>query len=186
MIRRIAIIAALACAVQTPASAAQWNVDRAKSRLGFSVKWSGQPFEATFKSWKAEINFDPADLAPAKAIVTIDLGSEASAAPDNDDGLKGAEGFAISQFPTARFETTGFTSKSGGNYIANGRLSLHGVTKQISFPFHLTIVGSSAHMTAKAVVLRTDYGLGQGEWASPATIAHEVAITVDLTATKAR
>jgi polyisoprenoid-binding protein YceI len=186
MIRRIAMIAALACAVLAPASAAQWNVDFAKSRLGFTVSWSGQPFEATFKSWKADINFDSAVLAHAKATVTIDLGSETSSAPDNDDGLKGAEGFAISQFPTARFETTGFTSKSGGNYVANGRLSLHGVTKQISLPFHLTIVGNSAHMTAKAVVLRTDFGLGQGEWASPAIIAHEVAIIVDLTATKTR
>jgi polyisoprenoid-binding protein YceI len=186
MIRRIAIIATLACAVLTPASGAQWNVDFAKSRLGFAVSWSGQPFEATFKSWQADINFDPADLAHAKATVTIDLGSEISAAPDNDDGLKGAEGFAISQFPTARFETTSFTSKSGGSYVADGRLSLHGVTKQIRLPFHLTIVGNSTHMTAKAVVLRTDFGLGQGEWASPAIIAHEVAITVDLTATKAR
>jgi polyisoprenoid-binding protein YceI len=158
----------------------------AKSRLGFSASWGGQPFDAAFKSWKADINFDPADLAHAKATVTIDLGSETSAAPDNDDGLKGAEGFATSQFPTARFETTGFTSKSSGNYVANGRLSLHGVTKQISLPFALTIAGNTAHMTGKTVVLRTDFGLGQGEWASPATIAHEVAITVDLTATKAR
>ena len=58
------------------------------------------------------------------------------------------------------------------------------MTKQISLPFTLTIAGNAAHMTGKAVVLRTDFGLGQGEWASPATIAHEVTITVDLTATK--
>lgn len=186
MIRSVLIGCALAFAALTPASATQWNVDYGKSRLGFSVQWSGQPFEAAFKSWQANISFDPADVSHAKAIVTIVLGSEVSAAPDNDDGLKGAEGFAVSQFPSARFETTGFESKGGGNYIANGRLSLHGVTKLISLPFHLTFSGNSAHMTGKALVLRTDFALGQGEWASPATIAHEVTISVDLTATKSR
>lgn len=186
MIRQIAISVALGCAALTSASGAQWNVDHAKSRLGFSVVWSGQAFEATFKSWKADIQFDPADLAHSHADVTIDLGSESSAAPDNDDGLKGAEGFAITQFPTARFETTNFTAKGGNNYLAMGRLSLHGVSRAITLPFTLVLSGDSAHMTAKTVVLRTDFGLGKGEWASAATIAHEVAITVDLTATKSR
>ncbi len=186
MIGRFAATVALVCVMSPPAFAAQWNVDYAKSRLGFSVVWSGQPFEAIFKSWKADIRFDPADVTHAKATVTIDLGSETSAAPDNDDGLKGAEGFAISQFPSARFETTGFESKSAGNYVANGRLNLHGVSKQISLPFTLTIAGNTAHVIGKTVVVRTEFGLGHGEWASPATIAHEVAITVDLTATKSR
>jgi len=184
MIRLIAALIAIGSAIVAPASAAQWTVDYSKSRLGFSVLWSGQPFEATFKSWKANIIFDPTDLTHAKAIVTIDLGSETSAAPDNDDGLKGAEGFAISQFPSAHFDTTGIEARPGGNYLANGKLSLHGVTRQISLPFHLTIDGNIAHMTAKVSVLRTDFGLGHGEWASAATIAREVAITVDLTATK--
>jgi polyisoprenoid-binding protein YceI len=184
MKNRLVICVALACAALTPASGAQWNVDHAKSRLWFSVLWSGQTFEATFKTWKADIQFDPADLSHSHANVTIDLNSEASAAPDNDDGLKGAEGFAVTQFPTARFETTNFTAKGGNNYLAMGRLTLHGVSKTITLPFALVFSGDSAHMTGKTVVLRTDFALGKGEWASASTIAHEVAITVDLTATK--
>ena len=169
-----------------PASAAAWTVDHAKSRLGFAVQWSGQAFAATFKSWKAEIAFDPADLAHAKAVVAIDLGSEDSGSSDNDDGLKGAEGFAIGQFPMAKFETTGFTAKGGNAYVATGRLNLHGMTKPITLPFTLTITGNTAHMVGKVQVLRTDFGLGTGEWAGATPVAHEVVITVDLTATKAR
>lgn len=184
MIRRSFILAALAFSALIPANAAKWNVDSSKSRLGFSVLWSGQPFVASFKTWKADIAFDPSDLAHAHAAVTIDLGSETSAAPDNDDGLKGAEGFSIAQFPSARFETTRFMAKGGNNYVASGNLTLHGVTRPVSLPFSLTISGDTAHMAGRVVVLRTDFGLGHGEWASPATIAHEVSITVDLTATK--
>jgi polyisoprenoid-binding protein YceI len=179
------VAAALGLAL-SPANATSWNVDHGKSRLGFTVQWSGEAFNAAFKSWKADIAFDPSDLAHSRASVTIDLGSEASDSPDNDDGLKGPQGFATGQFPTAQFETTGFGAKGGNSYVATGRLTLHGVTRSVTLPFDLTIAGDKAHMTGKAVVSRLDFGLGGGEWASDTVIAHAVTITVDLTATKAR
>ncbi|MEI9993641.1 MAG: YceI family protein [Rhizomicrobium sp.] len=184
MIRLGAVLAALLLAA-TPVLGAPWIVDHARSRLGFSVVWSGEPLNATFKSWKADIAFDPADLPHAKVAATIDLGSEDSGSADNDDGLKGAEGFAIGQFPTARFETTGFVSKGGNAYVATGRLSLHGMTKPVTLPFTLAISGNTAHMVGRTVVSRIDFGLGSGEWAGETPVAHAVTITVDLTATKA-
>jgi polyisoprenoid-binding protein YceI len=169
-----------------PAQAASWNVDHAKSRLGFSVQWSGEALNATFKSWDARIDFDPANLAAAHVKATIRLDSEDSGSPDNDDGIKGATGFAAAQFPAATFETTGFKSKGGNAYEATGRLSLHGVTKAITLPFTLTFAGNTAHMVGKAVVSRIDFGIGAaGEWAGETPVAHAVTITIDLTATKA-
>lgn len=170
----------------SPAAAAQWNVDHAKSRLGFTVQWSGEAFNATFKSWNAAIDFDPANLAAAHAKVAITLDSEDSGSADNDDGLKGAEGFSVTQFPSATFETTGFKSTGGNGYVATGTLNLHGVTRTIALPFTLILAGNTAHMVGKAVVSRLDFGLGtSGEWAGETPIGHAVTITVDLTATKA-
>src|SRR6202000_2324842 len=107
-----------------PACAASWNVDSAKSRLGFTVQWGGQPFVATFKSWKANIDFDPADPAHAHVLATIDIAREGSNTPENDDGLKGPEGFQTSRFPTATFEATGFAPQGPGHYVANGNLTI--------------------------------------------------------------
>ena len=100
--------------------------------------WSKEPFSAAFKSWKADIDFDPADLAHAHADVTVDLASEASDEAEFDDGLKGALGFQVSQFPEAHFVTTGFAHKAGNAYVATGSLSLRGVTKDVTLPFTLT------------------------------------------------
>ena len=185
MMRR-SLVTALCALFATPALAAHWTVDAAKSRVGFTVQWSGEAFVATFKSWKADIDFDPADLAHSRVTATINLGSEASDTPDNDDGLKGPQGFSVAQFPSARFEASSFKHLSGDSYVATGTLSLHGAVRPVALPFTLAIAGDRAHMTGKAQVLRTDFGLGQGEWAAPTPIAHEVTINVDLTATKAR
>jgi len=185
-VKRALAALALALLAASPAAAARWNVDYAKSRLGFTVLWSGEAFNARFKSWNAAIDFDPAHVAAAHARVSIVLDSEDSGSADNDDGVKGAEGFSVTQFPAAVFETTGFKATGGNGYVATGTLNLHGMTKAITLPFTLTIAGNIAHMTGKAVVSRLDFGLGaSGEWAGETPIAHAVTIMVDLTATKA-
>ncbi len=167
-----------------PATAATWTVDHAKSRLGFSVQWSGETFAATFRSWKADIAFDPADLAHAKVVATIDLASETSDSPDNDDGLKGPQGFATGQFPAAKFETTGFTSKGGNAYVATGRLTLHGITRPVTLPFTLTIAGNSATMKGTATVDRLVYEIGTDSDATGTFVGKDIGISVELVATK--
>jgi polyisoprenoid-binding protein YceI len=177
-----AFLALLLTAV--PARAAHWSVDYANSRLGFSVQWSNEPFSAQFKHWNATIDFDPADLAHANVSVNVELGSEASDEPDFDSGLKGAQGFQTSQFPSARYSTTKFVRKSADSFEAQGKLTIRGITRDIAMPFKLAITGRTAHMTGTAHVLRTDFGLGQGEWAAPSPVAHDVSITIDLLATQ--
>jgi polyisoprenoid-binding protein YceI len=182
-----AALAFLALALAaTPAAAAHWTVDAAKSKLGFQVKWSDAPYAAAFKTWKADIDFDPADLAHARAAVTIDLGSLASDAPDNDEGVRGTQGFNVSHFPAARFETTGFKAAGPGQYVADGNLTLHGITRHVTLPFTLKIEGDKATMNGKTEVLRTDFGLGQGEWAGETPIAHQVTIAVHIEAAKGK
>ncbi|MDE2493133.1 MAG: YceI family protein [Alphaproteobacteria bacterium] len=170
--------------VATPANAAHWVVDAAKSKLGFTVAWSNQPFAAVFHSWKADIEFDPADLSRSHVLVTVDLASEASDSPDNDDGLKGVYGFAVSNFPTARFETTKFEHLADGSYAADAKLTIRGVMRMIRLPFKLSFGGNKVHMTGTTTLDRTAFGVGQGEWAAPTPVAHTVTVTVDLTATK--
>ena len=178
-------LASLALAMfVTQADAAHWAVDRAKSNLGFTVAWSGEPFTARFRNWNADIAFDPADLSHARIAATIDLASEASDTPDNDDGLKGPEGFWVERFRVARFESSAVSSIGGNKYLARGTLSLHGLAREIALPFTLDIQGNTARASGRVRVLRTDFGLGTGEWAAPTPIAHEVDIHLDIVAKK--
>lgn len=176
-----ALLAGIASA--TAASAAHWTVEP-QSKLGFSVVWSAEPLSGEFKHWKADIDFDPADLTHSRVVATIETGSVVTDYPDGDDGLKGALGFASDRFPTARYEATGFRQLPDGSYTTDGRLTIRGITHPLALPFKLSIQGNRAHMTGKTTLLRTDFGVGQGEWAAPQPVAHQVMVTVDLTATK--
>ncbi|HSC18683.1 MAG TPA: YceI family protein, partial [Rhizomicrobium sp.] len=130
------------------------------------------------------IDFDPADLAHSRALITIDLASETSSDSETDEGVKGAEGFAVSQFPAATFQATSFTHKAGNQYVANGTLSIKGISRPVTLPFTLTLSGNTAHVVGRAQVVRNDFHVGTGEWEKPEPVAHDVTVTVDLRATK--
>jgi polyisoprenoid-binding protein YceI len=178
-----AAFAAATVAIQ-PALAAHWTVNYARSHLGFSVQWSNEPFSAVFKRWNADIDFDPDDLAHSRVAVMIDLASEASDEPDFDSGLKGAQGFQTSQFPAARFVAASFARKGPNAYVAQGTLTLRGISRDMMLPFTLAISGRTAHMAGTAHVLRTDFGVGLGEWSAATPVSHDVSIAIDLTATQ--
>lgn len=181
--RGCAVWIAAAAATAMPAWAAHWNVEPS-SKLGFSVIWGGEPLTGSFKRWTADIEFDPSDLAHSRVVATIETGSVVTDYPEGDEGLKGNLGFDIGQFPTARFETTGFRRLPDGSFVAGARLTIRGITKPLQLPFKLSVQGNHAHVTGRAGLIRTDFGVGQGEWAAPEPVAHQVTVTLDLSATK--
>lgn len=184
MIWRAAFMILTALTTAVPAQAANWRVDPDRSTLGFEGTWSGEPFRGTFRSWTAEVEFDPNDLEHARAVVTVDVSSLTSGEDELDMGLKGHQGFEVKAYPAATFVSSGFHRLDDGSYEATGDLTIRGISREIVLIFTLEIEGSEAHMTGKAELLRTDFGLGRGEWAGTRPVAHEVTVMVEVFATK--
>ncbi len=168
----------------SPAGAAAWTVDAAKSRLGFAGQQTGAPFTGRFKTWTAAIDFDPAHPEGGHVTATVDVASAATDDPQKDEALPGSDWFDATQFTTATFEAAGFAPKGGDAYEAKGKLTLRGVSKDVAVPFTLTIAGDAAHAAGKAQLVRTDFGVGQGSWASGDTVALAVDVDFDLVATR--
>lgn len=188
----LAFLAALALAAGA-ADAASWNVDPAASRLGFEVQVNGQPVQGTFQSWSAAISFDPAAPEAGHARVAIDLTKVETGNASRDKALPGPEWFdaAGTSFtaPTgspgeAVFETTAFRAKGGNAFEADGTLTLRGVSQTLTLPFTLDIAGGKAHMIARLPIDRTKWGVGQGDYASGGTVATNVDVVIDLTASE--
>ncbi len=185
---RAALIAALLAATQSAfaASASVWTVDPAKSKLGFSGSQTGQPFSGRFARYTAAIAFDPAHLDASQIKVTVDLASAATGDPQRDDALPGDDWFDISQFPQATFVSNKILKKPDGTYEADGILTLRGATHPLALPFTLDINGTSAHAKGHATLVRTSFGVGQGQWATDDYVALDVRIDIDIVATRAK
>jgi polyisoprenoid-binding protein YceI len=176
------LLAALSAA--SPAQAANWTVDPAKSHLNFSGVQTGAPFQGRFDKWTAEIMFDPAHPEAAYVKVTIDLASARTGDTQRDTALPQPDWFDVKDFPQATFEATGFVAHGGDAFETPGKLTIRDMSKVIVLPFTLAVTGNSANAKGHITLMRTNFGVGQGEWSSNEWVAFEVGVDFDLVATK--
>jgi polyisoprenoid-binding protein YceI len=119
-------------------------------RTGGFAKFSG----------KAEVD---ADGKLKSVSVDIDTTSLFTSIPKLTDHLKSGDFFEVREHPTAKFESTKVAPGEGGETIITGKLTLHGVTKEISFPAKVESTGSGLTVTSKFDIDRTQFGMTYGK-----------------------
>lgn len=167
-------------APQAPAAAPVWTVDKAASRLTFRVATGDQSFDGVFKTWDAQLAFDPHNLKASRAMVTITMASAVTGEPTRDQQLPGSDGFDVARFPKATFESSAVTAAGPGRYTATGDLTVHGVRRRIELPFNLSITKDTVKIDGAITLQSGDFGLN-----SPPAGNAEVTVKVRLTARKA-
>ena len=183
MSKRRAILAIAAVILLADnASATEWRIDPAQSHLTFVGTQAGRPFEGSFGRFAATVRFDESDLAASRAVVVIDMASARTGNAQGDDAVRGQDWFAVAMYPQARFETKSFRHLDGNRYEADGVLTIRDAVKPVVLPFTLEKAQSATRARGELVIDRTDFGVGQGQWASPQLVAHEVTIRFDLLA----
>ncbi|WP_440223711.1 YceI family protein [Dokdonella sp. MW10] len=164
--------------VATPAFAADYTVG-AGSTLGFTSSFQGESFDGTFKTFEATIRYDPADLATASFDVSVDLASVVTGDADRDGALPDAEFFDVKKAPKAHFKTTAFR-KEGAGVVADGTLTLKGVTKPVTLAVTFTPAGNGATLDVTTTLKRLEFNVGTGEYADTSTIADAVKVKGSL------
>ncbi|MFC4764106.1 YceI family protein [Dyella koreensis] len=169
----------LALALPGLAGAADYTVQPAGSTLGFSGSFQGAGFNGTFGKWTAAISYDAAKLASSKFDVEVDLASVKTGDKDRDGALPGSDFFNVAKFPKAHFVTTGFR-QNGAQVIADGNLTLRGVTKPLSLNVTFTPQGTGATLDVAGSIKRLDFGVGGGDYADTSVIGGDVKVTAHV------
>jgi polyisoprenoid-binding protein YceI len=72
--------------------------------------------------------------------------------------LKSPDFFDVARFPTVTFRSAEIT-RSGDGYAVAGDLTLHGVTKRISFPANIQVSDTEVDASAEFSINRHDFGI---------------------------
>ncbi len=147
-----------------------------KSSLDFIYKQIGVPVDGHFKKFSAQLNFDPAKPAAARAVFELDLASIDAGTDEANDEVAGRDWFNTKAFPHAKFESTGFKALGGNRYEVSGKMSIKGHTIVVSTPFTLTPQANGAAVDGSFVLKRADYAIGEGSWSDFGTVANEIQI----------
>ncbi|MEN3975263.1 YceI family protein [Emcibacter sp. SYSU 3D8] len=172
-----------------PAQAAKpaaptWRIVPGKSSLTFTATQLGQEFTGRFPRFAADLTLDPSDLARATLTASVDLSAIDAGDKQRNEALPGSDWFDVADHPRATFRSRKIVKKDDRRFEATGVMSIKGIERQVTIPFTLTPDGDRAAIKAGFSITRTDFKVGDGQWATGQWVGLDVRIVIDAVASK--
>src|SRR5450755_455595 len=177
------------CAVEaSPSASADYAINRSYSTIGFSIyKWIVMKEEGVFREFYGSVHYDPAKPERSHIVITAQAASLDTGNSGRDAVLRSDDFFDAAKYPTLHFESEAVTVKDSHEIVLAGKLTIHGVTKQISIPVHINGtsdvpgVGTLAGFETTFTIDRTGYGVNGLRWsAGQLAIGNQVTIHIAL------
>lgn len=147
-------------------STTDWTFDSAHTSVDFRIRHAVISWvRGSFRQWTGTLDFDPQHPEAVGIQFSVDVSSVDTGLKDRDEHLRSADFFDVAAYPQMIFVSTGVVSIGDGRYTLTGDLTLHGVTKQVSFDVTYAGIATDpwgatrAGFEAKTVLDRRDFGL---------------------------
>lgn len=165
----------------------EYVADRAHTNISFTVTHMAVTrVTGKFKDFSVVFKFDPQSLEKSSIMVTIQAKSIDTDNEKRDNHLRSEDFLFAEKFPEITFHSTGIKRSEDG-YIAHGKLTIRGVTREISLPF--TVAGPVADpygnlrigISAETTINRMDFGVSWNKLLDTGglVVGEEVLIRVD-------
>ena len=186
-IRRITLVTILVACGTVTRGAETYTVDPVHSSISFMISHVGiSNIHGRFNAFSGTIPIDQADPAKSSFALSIPIESIDTNNVKRDEHLRAPDYFNAKQFPTMSFQSTKVAAVDGG-YDVTGDLTLHGVTKPVSF----TLKGGDKvvefpkgtkriGLVSTLSIRRSDFGVN----AEPKGLGDEVPIFIGIEAAK--
>ena len=173
-------------------TAENWNVDVPHSSVGFSVNHFFTPVNGQFDDYKVVLNFDPENLEGSSINAEITVASVNTDNEKRDTHLQSGDFFDAEKYPTITFTSNKIISKGENDFVAQGKLKIKNVEKDVELPFKLLgikklpekmqkMMGGVKQISSYQATLkinRNDYDVGTGSWAATMVVGNEVTINI--------
>lgn len=171
---------ALGAALAAPAWAQQKLVP-AQSEIAFTSKQMGVPVDGKFKTFDAQVAFDPKQPQAAKIAFTIELGSATLGSAETEAELVKPDWFNTKMFPQATFQSSSVKATAPGKFDVAGKLTIKGASHDVNVPVALTQAGANTTASGSFVIKRLDFKIGDGDWKDTSMVANDVQVKFKLT-----
>jgi len=143
-----------------------YNIDNTHSFANWSLRHVVSKASGTFTDITGTIAVDSANLANSSVDAKINVLSVNSGYAKRDAHIKEKDYLDVANFAEMRFVSTKIEAKTAAEGVMTGNFTLHGVTKQISFPFKVLGFGldpwggQRSGFEARTSIKASDYGFG--------------------------
>ena len=176
----VALTIASGAAVSSPG----WPIDRAHSRVTFTVtKWGFAEVEGRFLDFGGDLLYDAAHPERSRVDWRVRIASVETGAAKRDEALQSPEYFDAARHPEMRFVSQRIRSIGDGQLEVQGNLTIRGRTR----PLTLRVACGGTHVVpgegtfeifqTEFTVNRHDYGVVGGSVLGPA-ISRDVRVKI--------
>jgi polyisoprenoid-binding protein YceI len=171
-----------------------YSIDKAHSELTFQVRHLLTKVRGRFSDFSGTIEYDEENPERSQVNVEVQAASIDTNERDRDVHLRSADFFDVEKTPALTFRSTGIQRTSDGTFAVTGDLTIHGVTRSVSFDAFL--LGKAKDpwgneriaFEAETTINRKDFGL---TWNAALEtggflVGDEVTISVSVQAVPAR
>jgi polyisoprenoid-binding protein YceI len=179
-----ACIALAATLLWQQSLATEWQSEVDNSQLNFAASFQNLPVNGRFKTFSVTCTTDqaarPMNLQVMVSVASADMGNM-----EFNHEIQALDWFNGADHSTAIFASDHFEiapeSKADVDYIAHGKLQLKGVERAVAVPFDWhQISHNQVAMRGELSLDRSDFGIGQGEWATGEQIGLAVRVWFDV------
>jgi polyisoprenoid-binding protein YceI len=181
--RKILTVSVLAAALAGFVSAAEMKVASTTSKIEFIGTKTGGRHNGGFKEFSGTVDSSGADLAGATITIEIVANSIFTDTPKLTNHLKSGDFFDVNKHPKATFKSTAIKAAKGANgttHEITGDLTMHGITKSITFPVKTTADDKGVTIDGTLTVKKEDFGMVYGK----GIINNDVPVTFKIKAAK--
>src|SRR5689334_346528 len=154
------------------------------SKIEFTGSQVAGKHEGSFQKFNGQIDYT-GQPETSHVNVTIDTSSLNADDPKLTEHLKTADFFDVAKYPTATFVSTAIKpgGDKGASHTVTGNLTMHGVTKSVTFPATIAASADAVNVDASFSINRRDFNIN---YAGPANnlVRDDVVLTLKINATK--
>ncbi|SFB22999.1 Polyisoprenoid-binding protein YceI [Amycolatopsis marina] len=149
--------------------AGTWAIDPAHSDVTFTVRHLGvSKVRGQFSTFEGEI-VTADTLNGSSVTATIQAATIDTNSAQRDEHVRGGDFLDVEQFPTLTFRSTGIRVEDG-DYLIDGELTLHGVTKPVTLQAELGGFGDGMTPDSKVVGVEASTEISRSDFAVGANI----------------
>lgn len=119
-----------------------YKIDDSHSFINWTIRHVASKTSGTFSDVKGKILIDRTNLANSSIEAKISLLSVNSSHTKRDEHIKKDEYLDAGHFAEAQFVSSKIVASSETEGVLTGKLTLHGVTKEMTFPFKVLGFGT--------------------------------------------
>jgi polyisoprenoid-binding protein YceI len=164
-----------------------WEIDAIHSHVAFSIRHlMVSTVRGRFNVMRGKLNIDESNPINSWVEAEVDAASVDTQNEQRDAHLRSTDFFDTEKYPTITFKSTQVEHTGGQEYKVTGDLTMHGVTKSVTFDAeyggqsNITRMGLRAGLTARTKINRKDFGLGWGAFVEAGQIALGEIVTIEI------